>query len=586
MNRRRLFGFAVSLIIALVSGSTAHAIDVARSPGQRLKELVSAYWDEEMRSDPLAATFYGDHRFDDRLPDPSLDAHEAKLARVRATRAALERIDPNRLSPDDRLEYAILRHSLEVKLEREPFRAHLTPVSQLGGLQFEFARMVVNHPHATLGDVESYLTRLRSFPRAVDTLIVLLRQGMAAGRVPPRVTTAQMVTQLRALAAPPAEQSPFWEIVARLPREWAEADRKDLADRLRTVITTDVAPSYARLASFVENEYLPACRETVGLWDTPDGLDHYAHLVRSYTTTNLAPDEVHAIGLVHVAKARAAMEEVRRKVGFAGDLEAFFAHLKSDPSRRNTSAEGILARHKATLEEIRPRLSQLFGRLPRTECVLRSVEPFRARTSSSGSYHSAPADGSRPAYFYVNTSDPTGRPTYSMQALAYHESVPGHHIQIALAHEIPNRSAFRRYAYFPAFSEGWAVYSEQLPCELGLYVDPYSEFGRLENDAWRSARLVVDTGLHHKRWTREQAIAYLAANSSDSPKAIAREVDRYIAWPGQALAYKIGELKIREIRARIEQRLGKAFDVRAFHDRLLSFGPIPLGILEREMEGT
>ena len=345
-----------------------------------------------------------------------------------------------------------------------------------------------------------------------------------------------------------------------------------------------MSPAYARLARFLETEYLPACRESVGLWDSPDGEAHYAHCVRSFTTTALSPAEIHDIGLKEMAKTRAAMDAIRVKVGFMGDLNAFFKELKADPKLKNQSEQEILGRYTAIFEAIDARLPSLFGKLPRTDYAIRPIEAYRAKAAASGYYYPAPDDGSRPGYFYVNTNEPTSRSTYTMQALAYHEGVPGHHLQFSLAMEASGRPAFRRFGYVPAFSEGWGLYSEGLPAEVGLYTDPYADLGRLEFNAWRSGRLVVDTGIHQKRWSREEAIAYLEANTAVPRPEIESEVDRYIAWPGQALAYKIGELKIREIRARAEQKLGAQFDLRAFHDRILSQGSIPLNVLERFME--
>ena len=345
-------------------------------------------------------------------------------------------------------------------------------------------------------------------------------------------------------------------------------------------------PSYSRLADFVEKIYMPACRESVGLCDTADGAAHYAFLVRWYTTTSLSPDQIHEIGLAEMAKNRAQMEAIRQKVGFQGDLKAFFAQMRTDPRFKNRTEQEILERHRAIVSEIKANLPRLFGRLPADPLEVRPFDPVRARSSPTGEYYPAAADGSRPGIFFVNTSDPTTRPTYTMQALAYHEAIPGHHLQGSFARLTPEGEPvrpFRRYFYFTAFDEGWALYSEGLPGEIGLYTDPYAEFGRLNYDSLRCARLVVDTGLHHKHWSRDQAIAYMQENSSLPRNEIENEVDRYIAWPGQALAYKIGELKIRELRAQAEKRAGKAFDLRGFHDRLLSFGSVPLWLLERLM---
>ena len=407
---------------------------------------------------------------------------------------------------------------------------------------------------------------------------------MAEGRLAPRVVMPKVLAQLRSLSKPGALESPLWAIVPRLPGDWPDADLQAIKARIKQAIEQDVAPAYARLADFVETVYIPACPDRVGLCATADGAAHYAFLVRDYTTTDLTPDQIHAIGLAEMARTRAAMESIRHEVRFPGDAKAFFARMRTDSRFKNTSEQQILDGHRAIIATMEANLPRLFGRLPKIPLEVRAFEPIRAKSSPTGEYYPAASDGSRPGIFFVNTSDPTGRPTYTMQALAYHEAIPGHHLQGALGLEAPGRPPFRRYIYFPAFDEGWGLYSESLPAEIGLYTDPYAVFGRLNYDALRCARLVVDTGMHHKGWSRAQAIDYMEQNTSLPRNEIENEVDRYIAWPGQALAYKVGELKIRELRQRAEKKAGQSFDLRAFHDRLLSFGSVPLDLLGRLME--
>jgi len=397
------------------------------------------------------------------------------------------------------------------------------------------------------------------------------------------VVMARVVTQLRSLSKPRAEESPLWAIIPRLPADWPEADRGAIAARVKAAIENEVAPAYARLADHVEKTYAPACPDRVGLCETADGAAHYAFLVRNYTTTDLTPDRIHEIGLAEMAKTREAMETVRRQVRFESDLKSFISHVRTDRRFRNKSEASILDGHRAIIATMESNLPRLFGRLPKLPLEVRAFEPIRAKSSPTGEYYPAASDGSRPGIFFVNTSDPNSRPNYTMQALAYHEAVPGHHLQGALAQESPGRPPFRRYFYFPAFDEGWALYCESLPAEIGLYTDPYAVFGRLNYDALRCARLVVDTGMHRKGWSRARAIEYMEQNTSLPRNEIENEIDRYIAWPGQALAYKVGELKIREIRAREQERLGPKFDLRAFHDRLLSFGSVPFSLLEESL---
>jgi prolyl oligopeptidase len=571
----------------------------ARPDVNPLRAAIDDYWDDLLRRHPLEATvFVGDHRFDDRLNDPSAESYRVWLGRLRQTRIRVESAGagespPREFTPEERIARQVLLEMIDDRLALEPFGDHLIPLTQLlrtptdvraDDLHLVFAQLGEHHPANTAGDVENYERRLAAFPKLVDALIALMRQGVAEKRVPPRVVAAKVLAQLRALAALPPEGTPLWTFLNRLPNDFPADEYHEAVEHIRYAIRVYVTPSYNKLAAFVESEYLPACRTGVGLCGTPDGREHYARLVRHYTTTDLTPEQIHETGLAQLAKARAAMEEVRRRAGFAGDLPAFLAHVRDDPALRARDARAILVRHRAILAEMNREAPRLFGRLPATPCEVRPFDPVRARTAPAGEYLPMPSDGSRPGVFYVNTHDATSRPTYTMQALAYHEAVPGHHLQGALAAESAGRPAFRRYFYIPAFDEGWALYAEGLPAEIGLYRDPYAEIGRLSYDAQRCARLVVDTGIHANGWTRDRAVAYFEANTALPRNEVENEVDRYIAWPGQALAYKVGELTIREIRARCEKRLGARFDLRAFHDRLLSFGSVPLRLLERLMD--
>jgi uncharacterized protein (DUF885 family) len=589
----RIVGWIGLVMMGSVSVSAGAADEPA---GARLRAAIARYWDDQLRSHPLEATiFVGDHRRAGHLDDPSVGAFTAWLDRLRATRAELGAIEPASLTPGERIDREVLLSTIDGRLDSVKFGDHFVPFAPIvryatdlhfDDLHLLFAQLGEFQPTATAGDLETFLQRLKSFPVLADQLIALLRQGMAEDRVSAKVVVPKVVKQLRSLSNPRAEEGPLWAIVGRFPAEWSQADRKERTDRVRQTIESEVAPAFARLADFVAKTYVPACRDSVGLCDTTDGAAHYAFLVRSYTTTSLSPDQIHQIGLTEMAKNRAKLEAIRQKVGFQGDLKAFFARMRTDPRFKNRTEQEILDRHRAIVSEIKANLPRLFGRVPADPLEVRPFDPVRARSSPAGEYYPAASDGSRPGIFFVNTSDPTTRPTYTMQALAYHEAIPGHHLQGSFARMTPEGGPvrpFRRYFYFTAFDEGWALYSEGLPGEIRLYTNPYAEFGRLNYDALRCARLVVDTGLHDKHWSRDQAIAYMEENSSLPRNEIENEVDRYIAWPGQALAYKIGELKIRELRAQAQKRAGKAFDLRAFHDRLLSFGSVPLWLLERLM---
>src|SRR5271157_759704 len=563
MNSRSIVNYAmVGLLSVCVIPTLAQGGEDTGPSGQRLREIIAAYWTDLLKTHPLEATvLVGDQRFSDRLDDPSVEAYQHWLDRLEATQTALNTNDPKTLSADERLDREILRSTIQSRLQARRFGDHLVPLAPIvryasdlhfPDLHLLFAQLGEFHPASTRGDLENYLLRLKAFPQLADAIIATLKQGMAEGRLAPRVVMPKVLAQLRSLSKPGALGSPLWAIVPRLPGDWPDADRQAIKARIKQAIEQDVAPAYARLADFVETVYLPACPDCVGLCATADGAAHYAFLVRDYTTTDLTPDQIHAIGLAEMARTRAAMESIRRKVRFPGDAKAFFARMRTDPRFKNRSEQQILDGHRAIIATMEANLPRLFGRLPRIPLEVRAFEPIRAKSSPTGEYYPAASDGSRPGIFFVNTSDPTGRPTYTMQALAYHEAIPGHHLQGALGLEAPGRPPFRRYIYFPAFDEGWGLYSESLPAEIGLYTDPYAVFGRLNYDALRCARLVVDTGMHHKGWTRARAIDYMEQNTSLPRNEIENEVDRYIAWPGQALAYKVGELKIRELRQRAE----------------------------------
>ncbi|MFO0890536.1 MAG: DUF885 domain-containing protein [Isosphaeraceae bacterium] len=582
--------------VLLVIGSCGHASlgaedEATKAAGRRLRQVISGYWNDLIRTHPLEASILvGDHRFGDRLDDPSPEAYESWLDRLDSTRDALNEIDPGALSAEEALDREILLLAIEDRLQSQRFGDHLVPLAPIlryscdlhfADLHLLFAQLGEFQPASTRGDVENYLLRLKAFPTVAGKIIETLRRGISEKRLAPRVVMPRVVAQLRSLGAARPEASPFWAIVPRLPDDWPESELAAVRKRLAAAIVNDVAPAFSRLAEFVEKTYLPACPDRVGLAAEKDGAEHYAFLVRSYTTSDLTPNQIHDIGLAEIRRTRLAMEEVRRRVGFPGELKAFFEQLRTDSRFKNASEDSILRGHRAIIATMEANLPRLFGRLPRTPLEVRAFEPIRARSSPTGEYYPAASDGSRPGIFFVNTSDPTSRPTYTMQALAYHEAIPGHHLQGAVGLEASGRPPFRRYFYFPAFDEGWALYSESLPEEIGLYTDPYAVFGRLNYDALRCARLVVDTGMHHKGWTRDQAIAYMEQNTSLPRNEIENEVDRYIAWPGQALAYKVGELKIRELRQRAAKNAGASFDLRAFHDRLLSFGSVPLRLLEK-----
>ncbi|HXV39478.1 MAG TPA: DUF885 domain-containing protein, partial [Steroidobacteraceae bacterium] len=433
-------------------------------------------------------------------------------------------------------------------------------------------------------DYDTWLRRMQALPAYLEQHAELLRQAAAEGRTQPRVIMDRVVPQLAMQVVDRPEDSPFFKRFQNYPDSVPPAERERLTAAARKVIAESVIPAYRRFASAFGHEYLPACRDTVGIWDTPDGRALYANRARVHTTTTLTPEQIHEIGLAEVARNRAEMQQVMDQVGFKGSLTDFFEFLRTDPQFYYRTGDELFRAYAYITKVIDPELPRLFGKLYRTPFGLRAIPDTSAPNTTTAYYSGPSVDGTRPGYYYVNLYRPEVRPKYEMEVLTVHEAAPGHHLQIALAQEQGELPKFRRFGGFTAYIEGWALYSERLGYDLGLYKDPYSRFGQLTYDQWRAVRLVVDTGIHHMGWTRQQAIDYFLANAAKTEADIVNEIDRYIAWPGQALAYKIGQLKILELRERATQALGEKFDIRAFHDTILATGAVPLDILERTVD--
>jgi prolyl oligopeptidase len=552
----------------------------ATPPDQALDELLNAEWQRTLRENPTWASSLGDLRYNDRWPDLSAEAIEASHAADRAALTALEAIDPTGLPAQARLSLEMYRKQLQASLDQYRFGRHLIPMNQRGGPQsaYETAeRLRFDAP----ARYEEWIRRIQGFGAFVEQTIALLEAGVAAGIMHPRVISERIADQISAQAGVAAADSPWFAPFRAIPENIPADEAEALGARGLEAIEAVVVPAYARLDTYFRQTYLPAARASVGVWDQPGGLEYYAARARYFTTTDLTPEAIHQIGLAEVARIRAQMEEIREQVGFEGDLVAFFEHLRTDPRFYYETPEALFEAYLATSKRVDPELVKLFGRMPRMPYGVRPIPESIAPDTTTAYYSRPAADGSRAGYYYVNLYRPEVRPKYEIEALTIHEAVPGHHFQIALAMEIEGLPAFRRYGGVTAFVEGWALYTESLGPELGMYTDPYSKFGQLTYEMWRAVRLVVDTGIHAMRWDRQQAIDYFKANAAKTEADIVNEIDRYIAWPGQALAYKIGELKIKELRARATEALGPDFDIRAFHDLVLSNGAIPLDSLER-----
>ena len=559
------------------------------APEAALQRLVEEYYDQSLAQNPLLATWIGDNRFDDQLEMTASPEYEAAtLALESRYRDAVAAIDPASLDQGAQLTRQMFLYNRDGTLERSRYPNRLLPISQFdAGVVTVIALFGAGggaQPFASIADHDRWLSRARKFPRWVDGAIAAMREGMAKGVVHPRVVMAKVVPQLEALVTPDEETSVFFGPVALISADWPVAERERLERGYRVLIEYELNPALRRLAEFIRDEYLPACRDTVGWNALPDGKAWYASEVRHQTTTAMTPAEIHAIGLAEVARIRAGMEQVMREVGFTGALADFFRYVQEEPAFYFSNAADLLAGYQRIKRQIDAELPRLFSVMPKADYEVREVEAFRAASAAGGSYASGSPDGSRPGVFYVNTYNLKAQPIYGMETLSLHEAAPGHHFQVSIQQELTELPRFRRFEGNVAYDEGWALYAESLGRELGLFTDPMQWYGRLSDEMLRAMRLVVDTGLHDQGWSREQAIRYMQDNSSIAASEIEAEVERYIVVPGQALGYKIGDLRIQALRRRAEEALGPRFDIRDFHAAILTDGSLPMAVLEVKME--
>lgn len=549
-----------------------------------LTTLLDREWEWRLREDPLFATTTGDHRFDDRLPRASSADERRRATEAQAFLDEASRIERAQLSAAEAVTLDMLRAELEDRLASVRFREYLVPINADSGFHSSFALIPQTLRLASARDFDHYLARLRAFPRYMDEHIARMREGLAAGLTVPRVALAGVDTAVTPLMPTDPTASPLYAPFRTLPAALGARERTRIEAAGRAAISEAVTPAYARFRQFLADEYIPGARETIAAAALPDGRAYYEFLVRRFTTLPLTPEQVHDIGLAQVKAIRAEMEQVMRTTGLTGDFAAFLAMLRTDPRFYATTGEQLLKEGAFIAKRMDAKLPSLFGRLPRQPYGVAPVPEYLAPKYTAGRYNGNPPGSTEPGYYWLNTYALATRPLYNLEALTLHEAVPGHHLQIALANEARDIPTFRKYSYISAFGEGWGLYSEWLGLEAGFYTDPYSNVGRLTYAMWRAARLVVDTGMHVKGWTRQQSIDYLAANTALSLHECTTETDRYISWPGQALSYKIGELKIRELRTRAEQALGPGFDVRRFHDAVLANGSVPLPVLEQQID--
>lgn len=570
------------------SATAQPALKASNPTAARLLGITEAYYDAYLALNPLTATAQGDHRFDDRLGDYVSPTWMAdSLAIEQDALEKLAAVDATKLSGEDLVTYETFKAGRELEVEGYRYPGELLPLHQFSNMPSEFAVMGSGngiHPFRTVADYDNFLARMDGFVAWVDQAINNMKSGVAKGFVQPRVVVERTIPQVTALLADDPKQSVFWRPILNFPAGLPVADRTRLAKAYEEKIGRQVIPAYRRLHHYLQAEYLPQARETVGMSELPNGASWYAYLARYHTTTSMTPEEVHESGLREVARIRAEMERIRNQAGHKGDLRSFLDALRADPAQHYTDPNELLTGYELLRARVDMALPLLFAVKPQAGFEIRAIEAFRAPSEATAAYVPPSADGKRPAVFYVNTYDLPSRPKYTMEALYLHEAVPGHHLQIALAQEATGLPRVRRFAWDTAYGEGWALYAESLGRDLGLYTDVYSVFGGLTMEMWRAVRLVVDTGIHSRGWTREQAIDYFRANTALGETDIAAEVERYIAWPGQALAYKIGQLKFLELRQRAQEKLGPRFDIRAFHTQVVMSGSLPLSVLEAKVD--
>jgi uncharacterized protein (DUF885 family) len=562
------------MVTSLSAADPAADLEARR---KALNDLLNEQWEYNMRTHPIYASILGDKRYNDKIDDLSQEAIDADLRQQRSFLARFEAIDTTGFPDQEVLNQKLMVRDLRMGLEGARFKPWEMPVDQQSGIHIDLPQLVNVLPFDTVKDYEDYITRLKLFPRLFDQTTTQMRKGMAEGLMPPRMLLEKVVTQSNGIGTTAPEQSPFLQPFNKFADSISEADRKRLREAAIAAIRESMNPAYAKFTAFVRDGYAPKGRTEPGVWSLPDGAERYAFRVKESTTTNLTPEEIHEIGLAQVKEIEGRMLEVANRLGFK-DMKSFGAAIKADPKLHPRSRQEILDLYTKYIDGMYTKLPDLFGRLPKGHLDVMPIEEFREKDASTHYLQGTP-DGSRKAHVMVNTGDFQNRTTLDIETTAYHEGVPGHHLQIALAQELPDLPKFRQQEYYTAYTEGWALYSERLGKEVGFFQDPYSYFGHLEDDMLRAIRLVVDTGFHYKHWSRQQVVDFFHDHSVIDEPEVQEETDRYMAWPAQALGYKIGQLEILKLRAYAKDQLGSRFDIRAFHDQVLTGGALPMDVL-------
>jgi uncharacterized protein (DUF885 family) len=568
---------AVAMLIpAAVAAANSPADLQARR--KALNDLLHEQWEYTLRTSPIYASILGDKRYNDKLDDFSQAAIDDNLVQTRRFLDRFEAIDTAGFPEQEVLNKQLMIRDLKMGLEGARFKPWEMPVSQESGIHIDAPQLVSVLSFTSVKDYEDYITRLKLLPVLFDQTIVQMRQGMAEGMMQPRILLDKVVTQSNGIATTPADKSPFAHPFDKFPDAVPEADRKRLREAGLATIKDSVIPAYVKFTAFVRDEYAPKGRAEPGAWSLPDGDAWYAFRVKESTTTDLSPEEIHQLGLEQVKEIEARMLAVVNQLGYK-DMNSFKTAIDADPKLHAHSREQILDLYRKYIDQMYTKLPQLFGRLPKAKLEVMQVEEFREKEAPDAAYMDGSPDGSRPGHIMVNTGDFAKRSLLDIETTAYHEGVPGHHLQISIAQELPELPVFRQHEYYTAFTEGWALYSERLGKEVGFFQDPYSYYGHLQDDMLRAIRLVVDTGFHYKHWTRQQVVDYFHAHSAIDEVSVQSETDRYMAWPAQALGYKIGQLEILKLRQYAKDQLGDKFDIRAFHDEVLSGGALPMDVL-------
>lgn len=572
--------FAISvLIFSLASSAQSNSAQSNDARRQQLNKLIAEQWEYELRESPELATIIGDYRYNGRWSDGSL-AHVAQEKKdLQAWLARFEEVDTTGFPEQEQLNKSLMVRNLKQRIEGIDLKDFEMPVDQFYGAHLQLAQFVSLIPFDSTKHYEDYLARLHQVPHLVDDLIEILQQGERDRLMPPRFLLEKTISQCKSIGEPAGEASAFGHPLAHFPDAVPAADRARLHDAIIAAVDNEVRPSYTKLANFLATDYAPKGRTDPGLWALPDGDARYRFRIRQQTTTTMDPEAIHQLGLKEVARIEGEQLVIAKKLGFA-DLPAFRASLKSNPKLFATSRQQLLDKYRQYIAQMEPELPKLFGLLPKTRVEIRPVEEFREKEAASASYQQGTPDGSRPGAVYVNTGDFAHRTFLTVESTAYHEGVPGHHMQISIAQTLPGLPAFRQEGGYTGYIEGWALYSERLGKDVGFYQDPYSDYGRLSDEMLRAIRLVLDTGVHYKHWTRQQMIDFFHAHSSEDEPSVQAETDRYIAIPAQALGYKLGQLEILKLRDRAQAELGTKYDIRAFHDEILNGGALPLDVLD------